>query len=252
LTVARPKFLYDNRFADATPVASSTAAGDYNVLNLRDWRPYTWWKPSAMPATVTVDAGSAKAADYALIYGHDLFTQGATVEVRSSTDNFSASDVLQASSTPASNDPVLLTFNSASFRYWRLRFTGATAPSIAIGVIGAALESTEYFDGEFDPVRRRVHATTNRNENGHPLGRAVLFESWEHQLKLPNVAWSWARDTFIPAWKSHLRGSPFGFVWESALYPGDVHLVQAGDDLRVPHRAGSLCDVIIDVDGVAP
>jgi len=250
--MAKPKFLYDNRLNDATPVASSTAAGDFNVLNLRDWRPYTWWKPSAMPATVTVDCGSAKAADYALIYGHDLFTQGATVEIRGSTDNFSASDVLVATSTPGSNDPKLLTFSSQSFRYWRLRFTGSTAPSIAIGVIGAALEAPVYFEGSFSPIDRKVQGQTNRNENGHPLGRAVLFESWEARIRLPNVAWSWARDTFMPAWKTHLRGSPFGFIWESDLYPGDVRLVQAGDELQLPHRAGSLADVEISVEGIAP
>jgi len=56
--MALPKFFYDNRFDDATPVASSTAAGDFNVLNLRDWRPFTFWKPSAMPATVTGDAAT--------------------------------------------------------------------------------------------------------------------------------------------------------------------------------------------------
>src|SRR3954464_7747325 len=103
--MASPKFLYDNRFNDAVPVASTTAAGDFNVLNLLDFRPYTWWKPTALPATVTIDSGSAKAADFAMIYGHDLFTQGATLEIRKSTDNFAANDVLVATKTPTSNDP---------------------------------------------------------------------------------------------------------------------------------------------------
>jgi hypothetical protein len=75
---------------------------------------------------------------------------------------------------------------------------------------------------------------------------------WSEQLTFRNVSWSWARDTFIPAWTAHLRGSPFGFVWESALYPGDVRLVQSGDALATPHRAGSLCDVRIDLEGVIP
>jgi hypothetical protein len=47
-----PKILYDNRFKDAAPVASSTAVGNFNVLNMTDFRPYTWWKPTALPATV--------------------------------------------------------------------------------------------------------------------------------------------------------------------------------------------------------
>ena len=92
-----PKILHDNRLDDATPVASTTATG-YNVLNLRDWRPYTWWKPTALPATVTVDSAVASAADYALIFGHSLHTAQAAVEVRGSTDNFVSSDVLLATS----------------------------------------------------------------------------------------------------------------------------------------------------------
>jgi len=249
--LSHPKFLFENRLDDAVPVASSTAAGDYNVLNLRDWRPFTWWKPVAMPATVTVDCGSAKAADYALIYGHDLFTQGATVEIRGSTDNFGASNVLVATSTPASNDPKLLTFASVSFRYWRVRLTGATAPQLAIAAIGAALEAPVFVEGEFSPIDRKIEGQTNRNENGQAIGRIVDFESWSAEITLRNVAWSWARNTFLPAWKSKLRGQPFGFCWESDLFPEDVHLVAAGDELKIPHRAGSFCDVQISVDGVA-
>jgi len=250
--MAKPKFLYDNRLNDAVPVASSTAAGDYNVLNLRDWRPYTWWKPNAMPATVTVDCGAPKACDYALIYGHDLGSKAATVEIRGSTDNFGASDVLVATSTPATDLPLLLVFASVSYRYWRVRLTGAAAPSLAIAAIGAALEAPVYLEDTFSPIDRRVQGQTNRNENGHPLGRIVTFEEWSSTVTLRNVSWTWARSTFVPAWKSNLRGSPFGFIWESALYPGDVLLVQAGDEVRIPHRAGSFCDVEIDLEGVVP
>jgi hypothetical protein len=96
MATAKPKFLYDNRLNDGTPVASTTAAGNFNVLNLRDWRPFTWWKPVSLPATVTVDSGVARPADYALIYGHDLHDAQVAVEIRGSTDNFVASDVLVA------------------------------------------------------------------------------------------------------------------------------------------------------------
>ena len=245
--MAKPRFLYDNRFSDATPVASSTAAGDFNVLNLRDFRPFTWWKPASIPATVTVDSGSAKARDYFLIYA-----EAGTYEARGSTDNFSASNVLLATIVLTATGLALAVFNSASYRYTRLTIPSGSPPAVAIAVIGAALEAPVFFDGSFSPIDRKVHGHTNRNENGHALGRIVEFESWESDILLKNVAWSWARDTFVPAWKASLRGSPFGFVWDSDLYPGDVRLVAAGEKLSVPHRAGSLCDVEIDVEGVAP
>jgi len=245
--MARPRFLYDNRFADATPVASSTAAGDFNVANLVDFRPYTWWKPSAIPATVTVDSGSAKARDFLLVYG-----EAGTYEARGSTDNFSASNVLLATAVLSAPGLKLVPFASASHRYTRLTIPSGSAPAVAIAVIGAALEAPVYLEGEFNPIDRRVMGQSNRNENGWPLGRIVYFEEWSARIFLQNVAWSWARDTLTPAWKAHLRGSPFGFVWEADLYPEDVRLVSSGESLRIPHRAGSLCDVEIEIEGVAP
>ncbi len=245
--MAKPKFLYDNRFADATPVASSTETGDFNVLNLRDWRPYTWWKPTAIPATVTVDSGSARARDYMLVYG-----EAGVYEARGSTDNFGASNVLLGTLTLTETGLGLVTFNSASHRYTRLTLPSGSPRAVAICAIGAALVSPVYLEGQFDPIYRRVHGQSNRNENGHPLGRAVYFEEWSAQITLRDVSWTWARDSFIPAWKTHLRGSPFGFVWDSDLYPGDVRLVQAGDRFRGPHRAGSFADIDIELEGVAP
>lgn len=243
--MAKPKFLYDNAFNDATPVASSTAAGDYNVLNLRDWRPYTWWKPSAAPSNVTVDSGAPRARDYMLVYG-----EAGTYEARGSTDNFGASNVLLATLTLSEPGLGMVSFVSASHRYTRLSIASGT-PAVAICAIGSALEAPVFLDGEFSPIDRKVHGHANKNENGHPLGKSVFFESWKATITLKNVTWTWARSTFTPAWKSHLRGTPFGFVWESDLYASDVKLVQAGDMLSIPHRAGSFCDVVIEVDGVA-
>ena len=122
MTAALPAFFYDNRLADATPVASSTYTGNYAAANINDMRPYTWHKFNALPGTYTVDCGLAKAADYALIYGHDLFTNNCYVEVRGSTDNFATSDVLVAYATPTSDAPFLISFSTVSYRYWRYSF----------------------------------------------------------------------------------------------------------------------------------
>lgn len=147
-----PKCLYENRLDDGTPAASTTAAG-YSVLNLRDWRAYTWWKPTALPATVTVDCGSAKAADYWAVYGHDLATQGCTIELRGSTDNFSASNVLVDTVTPSTDAAFVRHFASATYRYWRLRITGAASmPSLAIASVGVAMDIPAYLSEGFDPL----------------------------------------------------------------------------------------------------
>jgi len=249
--MSAPKLFYDNRFADATPVASTTAAGSYAAANLNDLRPYTWWKPTALPATVTVDCGSAKAADFALFYGHDLHTQGASIEIHGSTDNFAASDVtVVASYAPTSDDPFLLEFASASYRYWRLKITGTTMPSIAMVLIGAELVMPEYLNNGFDPLARNVIGRSNNNDNGQPLGAIVDYEQWKQTLEFDFVSWSWLRSTWQPAWRNYLRSSPFIFAWDSVDYPAELYLVRAGNSYQTPHTNGLLANLIFDVSGV--
>lgn len=248
--MANPRFYYDNRFADAPPVASSIAAGNYAAANVADWRAYTWFKPGVLPATLTVDCGVAKAADYALLHGHNLKSVGASVEVRGSTDDFGASDVLVASGTPASDEPFLLTWASVAYRYWRLRFTGSTPPAIPIAAIGAVLEVPAGLAQGFDPIGRTVHGSSNRNENGHPLGKVVDFEEWEANLRFEKVSWTWLRATFLPLWRAHLRGSPFAFGWESDAYGSEILIASAGMKVDTPHFSGALADLSLRFNGV--
>ena len=251
MATAFPKLLYDNRLDDATPVASSTASG-YAVANLRDWRPYTWWKPTSLPATITIDCGSSKAADYFAVYGHDLFSRGCTVECRRSTDNFGANDVLVSSNTPINNKPFVTEFSSVSSRYWRLRLTGAAAPVMAIATIGAALVMPRRLSLGFDPTMRRVQGQTNRSEDGHPLGRVIHFEQWDQELSFGQITWSWIRSTWVPAWQQHLRSKPFVFAWDLMDNPSEVYLVQAGDGYDTPTVLGPYTDLRLRVTGVVP
>lgn len=250
MATAFPKFFYDNVLNDGTPVASTTAAGNFSVLNLRDWRPYTWWKPTALPATVTVDCGVSVSADYFAVYGHDLFTGGCTIEVRRSTDNFAASNVLVSSKTPANNDPFAQEFTSVSSRYWRLNITGTTAPSIAIAAIGAGLTMPRRLNAGLDVLGRQVVGATNKSEKGHPLGKVITFEEWRKTLSWTGLTWSWLRSTWIPAWESHLRGSPYLFAWDITDNPGEIWLVQSGEQFAAPQTIGSYAELAFDVMGV--
>jgi len=247
-----PKCLYENRLDDGTPAASTTAAG-YSVLNLRDWRAYTWWKPTALPATVTVDCGSAKAADYWAVYGHDLATQGCTIELRGSTDNFSASNVLVDTVTPSTDAAFVRHFASATYRYWRLRITGAaTMPSLAIASVGVAMDIPAYLSEGFDPLGRTPQGALNRSELGHALGRTVEWEEWEQTLNFSTLTWSWARTTWEAAWEAHLRDDPFIFQWDPSGHAAEVYLVAVDGGFRTPHKAGSYCDLTFKVTAVVP
>lgn len=245
-----PKLLFDSRLDDGTPAASSTATG-YDVLNLRNWRPYDAWQPTALPATVTVDCGSPKASDYWAIYGHDLFTAGCTIQLRGSTDNFSASDVLVDTVTPASNAAFVRHFVSVSYRYWRLRVTGAaTMPSIKIAAIGEAFDVPVYMSSGFDPVGRDPRGLLNRSEEGHPLGRTVQWEEWSQGLQFDWVTWAWLRSDWEPAWESHLRDLPFIFQWDATGHASEIWLVNIDGGFRAPHVSGGYATLSFNVSGV--
>jgi hypothetical protein len=244
-----PIILWDSRLKDATPVASSTAAG-YDVRNLTDFRAYTWWRPTALPATVTVDCGSPRAADCLGVYGHDLGSKGATIQVQASTDNFVASNVAVTSFTPTHDRPIVRTWPSVAYRYWRLRVTGSTAPSLAIVAIGAALAFPRPLARGFDPLGRAVVGAVNRSEDGHALGRAVYAEQWEARLSFRLLTWEWVRSTFLPAWQAHLRSAPFLFAWDPVEHPEETRLVTAGEAFRAPTE-GAFSALELDVMGVA-
>lgn len=245
-----PLILYDNRFADAIPLASSTAAGDYAAANLADWRPYTWWKPAVMPATVTDNDGSIQAADYCAVFGHNLGTVGATLEVRRSSDGFVANDVLVTSITPAGDEPILLTFATQTAT-WRIKVTGAVAPALAIVSIGSQLQLPKYLAKGFDPTQRKPVGQSNRSMQGQPLGGSLRYEQWSESIDLRNVTWSWIRATWLPAWRTHLKHTPWLFAWDPTDHADELVLVTAAAGFTTPTNGGTYAGLRVPVSGVA-
>lgn len=430
-TPNNPFILCDNRFADAVPVASSTASGA--AVNLTDFRPYTGWTPSALPANVVVDSGyySIGSADTFALFNHNLFGCSCVAEVHGSTDNFVTSDVTVLSVTPTSDASFISNFAAATYRYWKLllyrfnqfqfpndidnaywgksggctvtpntalapdstmtsdtvtdssatligfiyrdfqnldfsktwvltadvlkdatpaatrwvlllmTFTGigviaqygvkldtstgsvvnaylsgvgdvtvtddtthwkisvrgnassaisniknlrcaffpaagsgamTSAPSVtttgSAGLWGMTLQTQEMptltiaalgvgmqmpigVPYGFDPLTRKVFGQTNISEQGLPLGKAVLFEQWAQTLTFKYVDSGWIRSTFLPAWKSKLRGNPFLFAFNLASYPNEIYLVEAGDTVKATQDLPAYSTLSFDVKGVA-
>lgn len=86
------------------------------------------WRTGASTATesVTFDLGAAAAVTAAIILDHTLTAGDSTIQLRGSTDNFAASNVLVATFTYAASVMAAI-FASASYRYWRFIFTKSAA-----------------------------------------------------------------------------------------------------------------------------
>ncbi len=230
-----PLILYENRFKDATPVASSTAAGaEYSVLNLRDWRNFTWWKASAIPAHVTVDCGVSKAADYLYVYG-----EAGTYEARSSTDGFVANSTTRGTVTLTKFGMGLATFASASARHWRLTVPSGAAPAIAIGAIGAKLEFPRRLAQPFDPLGHMARGEVNDTEEGNPLGAVDAFDEWSQAIELRNIDRAWVANTLRPAWLAHLKSDPFAFAWDPVDHATELYHVKPMREYAAPSGNGN-------------
>lgn len=247
-----PKIFHDNRFDDGAPVASGTAAGDFDPLNLRDFKPYTKWQADTLPATVRVDDGSALPADYCAVWGHDMGSQGATLNVRRSPLGTWAGgdDILVATVTPADDDPFILEFASVASQYWGIEITGATVPTLAIAAIGAALEIPATLHEGFDPLSAEPKGQFSRSVTGNPLGRDIDYEEWSQSPTFELLSWAWLRATWKPAWNAHLKAEPFVFSWDPAGHPDELYLVNASGADRTPHKAGSLADLTVNMAGL--
>lgn len=241
MPIEKPYILYDNRLDDGTPTATTTASG-YSVLNLSDWRSYTYWKAgSTATQYITVDAGSAKAADSLAIISHDLFTRGASISVECSSDNFGADiTVALAAFAPTSDKAIFKTFTSISKRYWRLKITGLTAACfMGILVIGARLTFNRYLTEEFDPIGEEPVGESLESVQGQPLGSVVSFVKNNSKISLRIISDSWFTNTFKPAWDNHIsKFKPFFFVWNFTNFPTDIRLMwlSPGQRLEAPYE----------------
>lgn len=238
-----PIILYDNRFADATPVASSTAVGDYHVLNLRDWRNFTWWKPNAAPSTVTVDCGSAKNADYGFVYA-----EAGTYEIRRSTDNFGASNELAGTIVLAKTGLGLVTFASVARRYYRLTVPAGT-PAVAIAAIGSKLEFPRRLLQPFDPLAHTARGQANESETGNPLGAVDAYDEWQQDIELRHIDAAWVRDSFRPAWLAHLKNQPFVFAWDPVDHISELYYCHPVRAYRAPSGPGQFVDFGLNLRG---
>lgn len=108
--------------------STSEASSDLGPENVAHEHKSKVWRTSTSVAaeSVTFDLGSSQAATAAIIFSHTLTAGDSTIQLRKSTDNFAANDVLVGSFT-YSSAAMVLTFSSASSRYWRIVFTKSAA-----------------------------------------------------------------------------------------------------------------------------
>lgn len=252
-----PFILYDNRFVDATPAATDTASG-YAAANIADLRPYTfWYAASSGTKYLTVDCGSAKAADTLFILAHNLYTVGATISVECSSDNFVADTTVALSGfTVSDNRAIVKTFTTQTKRYWRLKLASTSAAAyIAVVLLGARMEFPYPPDSPYDPYGQGIEAETLKSVAGNILQSVVQYHPIEITAQFSVLLRSWVFGTYKTFWDAHGRLlKPFAWVWDYTAYPSLAYFLAMKPSTRLagPVSMGDYVDtLVLEMQGVA-
>ena len=212
---------------------------------------YEFWRPTALPATWTLDAGSSVAGNFIGIAAHTLGTSGNTVTIQGSNDNTTYTNIDSYSATD--NSPIMFLFADVSYRYWRLTISDGAIPSIGVVFVGTVLEMLRPCYGGLTPISlsRDSVIRPNRSEGGQWLGRSVIRSGSSMRVGYANLDNSWVRTTF----KEFIEDAviyPFFFAWRPDNYPEDVGYVWVADDIK-PSNMGrnSLMQVGFDMTGLS-
>ncbi|MBT9168563.1 MAG: hypothetical protein DDT19_01910 [Syntrophomonadaceae bacterium] len=228
-----PIILFDNRFNDGTPTATSTAAG-FSVLNIRDGKTYTYWRAAhAGTNFITVDCGVARSAGCIAIVGHNLGTASAMVTVETSNDNITW--IGRANFAPPSDRAFFrLLPAEVTARFWRIRIdTASVIPFIAVAMIGRGTTLPSPPDTPFVPYRESIEAESSIGKTGQILGSVIRFRPIQISARFSNVPRLWIAGAFMHFWNyaSFLR--PFFWVWDAGAFPNMIFYVTIDNEFSL-------------------
>lgn len=198
---------------------------------------YEYWRPTSMPATWTLDAGSSKMANYLGIASHSLGSSGSTVTIASSPDNSTWTDI--DSLTPSDDSPIMFLFANRTARYWRLSISGSTIPSVGVVYVGPVLEMMRPCFAGLSPINlsRVTTIRPNKSEGGQWLGRSIIRNGSSMTVTYNNLGGQWYRTYFDP-FVENARSYPFFYAWRPLDYPDGIGYVWTEKDI-VPKNSAT-------------
>lgn len=143
---------WNNLVPDASLAASTSATG-FPVSGLLNGVTTDPWKPTAMPATVTVTLAAVSAVSCLSIAAHDLGSKAATVKLEYHNGT---AWVEVATVEPENDRPLMVLFPAIDADEWRVTFSGASIPSVAVLHLSNAMT----VPGRVQPPHVPLHQTS--------------------------------------------------------------------------------------------
>jgi hypothetical protein len=203
-----PRIAWDSVLGSATLTTAATNVAGGGVTNVRDWRPWSFWRPTGGgPYTFDADLGGTKTVNAWALAGHD-----ATGVVSLSTWNGAAWVV--HSQVTASGDGSVIYLVGDPVSTTKVRFTFAALTYLAIAWTGLDMELPEGIGGGWTdpPLALRAKTSHEISRGGQWLGTSV--EQWNARLslKIDAVAIAWARTYWLPFLRK-CATQPFFLHW---------------------------------------
>lgn len=240
-----PRIAWDSLLGLATLTSSAPSAPGGGVANLRDGRPWSYWRPQGGgPVSFQAEFPTPSAVSAWAVAGHDALGV-VTLETWNG-----AAWVLHSQATALGDGAVLYGLGPTVLTT-RIRWTAPTLTSLAIAWVGVDLVLPGGIaSGWTDPVLAlRPTLSQEISRGGIWLGNAV--ESWRARLTLTvtNVEIAWARAYWLPFLR-RCATQPFFLHWNPVDAPASACLCTAAEfgDLAYAGRDLVGLSVTFDAD----
>lgn len=211
---------------------------------------FEFWQPQTMPATWTVDLGTAYDVDYVGIAGHTIGSSGASVEVSHSTDGLNWTSF--AAIAPGDNLPLMFVDDVVFARYWRITVSGSAAPQIAVIYVGKVLAMERAIYGGVAPpnLSRDTVLKNAMSRGGRFLGQNYRRNGVKGNVSFTNLTPGFIRDEFDLFVKS-ARRFPYFFAWRPLTYPREITYAWTDKDFAPSNKGtGRLMEVGWSLRGI--
>jgi hypothetical protein len=214
-------------------ITASSAANGFGAALAATPQTYSAWRPTALPATWAIDAGSAQAVDYCGIGAHSIGSNGGTVFIEYLVGS---TWTLAATVTPTDDTALLFLFPEVSAQEWRVRITGGTPARV--GNIRFGKVTTLPRQSTFAPALPITEAeqftyNVNVSATGEWLGRSVVAAGLEFSFQVEHVSETFA-DGEWALFRRHCNegDATFYVAPKPAAYPKEVAYAWPSDTVR--------------------
>jgi hypothetical protein len=244
-----PLIVWDNVILGGYLSASSSADG-FPVTGLLNSVTTDPWKPSAMPATLSVDLGSASYCNALCFAAHDMGTRGVTITL----ERLVGVDWIGCMSiTPDSDEPIIMSFPAREATEWRVVFSGDNTFRLSVMTLGRAL----MVPGRIIPPHVPLHRASTiklvgATESGTGEFLQADFEraggsaSFQFSAQYPEFALS---DEFEGFRQHFNRGRAFFMACFPTHEPRDMGMLwraPGGSDILAPYRDAVFMDLAME------